>query len=147
MNLLIDMEVIQNTRSNVPMRINRVGKKPSNSTAVEVQSNHSSDNGQQQKVRPIKISFQDNAFRDLVLRSCKNIKDIDDWKGISIVPDLTKVQQRLSKTNRKKLQEKADKNNAERSPDEIQKGTVWKVTGHYGNGNLRLTKYTPSSDL
>ena len=128
-NMLIDMEVIRPTED-ASFRLLRLGKR---STSGDIPP----------KIRPLKVTFQTNAFRDHVLANCKNLKHMEEWNDVSIVADLTKTQQRLSKSMRKSLQEEAVKNNSERSSEEIENGAEWKVIGHYGNGNLRLVKQYP----
>ena len=97
------------------------------------------------KPRPMIVSFESNIIRDKVLESCKNLKGKEKWKGISIVPDLTKIQQNLSKQSRKKLSDEANKKNAART-DAEKKTIEWKVIGHYGLGNLRLGKITKDTE-
>ena len=92
-----------------------------------------------EKPRPLKISFSSNVVRDIVLTSCKHLKGQEEWNGVSVVPDLTKVQQRLSKIRRADLQKEADKMNGKRKEDETDK-FHYKVLGHYGLGNLRVVK-------
>ena len=95
--------------------------------------------------RPLKISFSTAIIRDIVLSCCKHLKGKVEWEGISIVPDLTKVQQHLSKLERTDLQKDADKKNNDRKDTEIS-NFQYKVLGHYGLGNLRIAKINIESD-
>ena len=54
-------------------------------------------------------------------------------------PDITRVQQDLSKQTRAKLIQEANEKNENRSDEEINT-YEWKVIGHYGTGNLRLAR-------
>lgn len=93
------------------------------------------------KPRPMVVSFDNNMLRDKVLESCRNLKGKEKWKRVSVVPDLTKMQQKMAKQMRKKLSEESSKKNGARTEEEI-KTIEWKVIGHYGLGNLRLSKIT-----
>ena len=97
------------------------------------------------KSRPLKVSFDNSFIRDRVLDCCKNLKEKEEWQGISIVPDLTKIQQDLSKQTRAKLKQKANEKNDNRADDEIDT-FEWKVVGHYGLGNLRLARLNYGND-
>ena len=89
--------------------------------------------------RPLQISFNTTLIRDIVLQCCKKLKGKEEWEGVSVVPDLTKTQQKLSKTMRSELQKEAEKKNNDRKDNETDK-FVFKVRGHYGLGNLRVAK-------
>merc|ERR1712243_143800 len=96
-------------------------------------------NADAEKPRPLLISFNNSIIRDMVLYSCKNLKGQDEWSGESIVPDLTKTQQKLSKSMRIELQKEVDKKNNNRKESEIEQ-FEFGVRGHYGLGNLRIVK-------
>ena len=91
------------------------------------------------KPRPLKISFNTTVIRDVFLSCCKHLKGKEEWNRVSIVPDLTKVQQKLSKEKRAALQKDANKKNADRKEDQKNK-FEFKVHGNYGLGNLRIVK-------
>ena len=93
------------------------------------------------KPRPVKVSFSTCTIRDIVLSCCKNLKGKSEWNGVSIVPDLTKIQQKLSVAKRARLLKEADEKNNGRNSDEVNK-FQYKVLGHYGLGNLRILKQT-----
>ena len=107
----------------ISMRLLRLGKIDTNRTTP----------------RPLRITFANTIIRDRVLACCKNLKGKDEWVGVSIVPDLTKVQQKLSNAKRAELQKEADKRNRERDREDTNK-FEFKVMGNYGFGNLRVGK-------
>ena len=92
-----------------------------------------------EKPRPLQISFNNFTIRDIVLTCCKNLKGKEEWNGVSVVPDLTKTQQKLSKIMRNDLHKEARKKNDDRKESEINK-FEFVVRGHYGLGNLRVIK-------
>ena len=89
--------------------------------------------------RPLKVSFSKSLIRDIVLSCCKHLKGKSEWQGVSVTPDLTKVQQKLSKAKRVGLQKDSDKKNNDRKDHEVNT-FQYKVLGHYGLGNLRIAK-------
>ena len=91
------------------------------------------------KPRPLQISFKTSIVRGVVLSCCKKLKGKEEWQGVSVVPDLTKTQQRLSKTMRAELLKEAEKKNNDRKDSVIDK-FEFAVRGHYGIGNLRIAK-------
>ena len=96
-------------------------------------------NADSRKPRPVKLSFNTSVIRDIVLTCCKHLKGKTEWNGVSIVPDLTKVQQRLSEAKRASLLKDAEEKNNGRKGDEINQFR-YRVLGHYGLGNLRIVK-------
>ena len=87
--------------------------------------------------RPLKVTFSNNYIRDEVLGCCKNLKGKAQWNGVTIVPDLTKVQQGLAKKKRTELQMEMNKKNNERNDNEKTQ-FEYKLFGNYGLGNLRI---------
>ena len=100
----------------------------------------SPNTGRNAKPRPLKLILENVNVRDSVFAHTKYLKDKAEWKGVSIVPDLTKMQQTLSKSRRKELLELAETKNAELTQEEKDNETEYKVVGHYGHGNLRMIK-------
>ena len=92
------------------------------------------------KPRPLRIILENNIIRNNILTNAKNLKGKHSWKGISIVPDMTKMQQNLSKLHRDKLLMDAQKRNRELGLDNIDNGVEYKVIGHYALGTLRMVK-------
>lgn len=121
--LLSELEI---TNSTIKTRLFRIGTKQEN-----VETN---------KPRPLRITLDNNIMRNNILKHAKNLKGKDTWKGISIVPDMTKMQQNLSKLQRHKLLMDAQKRNRELGQDDIDNGVEYKVIGHYGLGTLRVIK-------
>ena len=94
-------------------------------------------NATAEKPRPLKVTFSSHYIREQVLSCCKNLKGKEQWKGVTIVPDLTKVQQRLAKKKRAELQTEINKKNNDRNANETQQ-FEYKLFGNYGFGNLRI---------
>ena len=120
--LLADLEI---TNKDTKVRLLRIGKKGS------------SDNN---RPRPLRITLKNNMIQNSILTNANKLKEKRDWKGISIVPDLTKVQQKLGKSQREKLLSDAQEMNQELSDQDIDEGVEFRVVGHYGLGNLRIQK-------
>lgn len=123
-NILIDIEATTQNQQ-VHMKLLRLGK----ATADD-------------KIRPLRVTFRSAEFRERVLMLRRNLKDHESWTDISIAPDLTKIQQNLSKRKRNEMIVKAAANNSKLSDEEKQNGIEWKVLGSYMSGNLRLAKVT-----
>ena len=74
--LLSELEI---TNSTIKTRLFRIGTKQEN-----VETN---------KPRPLRITLDNNIMRNNILKHANNLKGKGTWKGISIVPDITKMQQ------------------------------------------------------
>ena len=88
----------------------------------------------QEKPRPLLVSFRRTESRDLVLNSAKELKD-SNLKQISIVPDLTKRQQQ----DDKKLQEEAKKRNEAMNEEDFLEWE-WRPVGQKGQRTLAKLK-------
>ena len=98
-----------------------------------------------QQCRPLKVTFESSTIRDDILINCHHLKDNDLWEGISITPDLTKMQQKTCKEKRLGMIEEAAKKNSELSEADTGNGIKYKVVGHYNAGTLKIIKTTTSN--
>ena len=67
-------------------------------------------NAQQVKPRPLLVKFKNSWVKWQVLKNAKNLKraDVEEFKNIFIVPDLTREQREWDKKLREELKNKKD---------------------------------------
>ena len=87
----------------------------------------------QAKKRPIKVLMNNEEDKDKIMSSLKNLKDNEDYKGISVTEDYTVAERELIR----ELNEKAKERNSQEVPDSKY---VWRVRGSPKNG-LKLKKF------
>ena len=90
------------------------------------------------KSRPLKVVLRRKEDRDLVLSKSHKLShwDEEQWRKISVVSDLTKLQRR----EEAELRKQAAAKNLNRSKEEIEKGEAWKVLGKRGCKRIQLVQ-------
>jgi hypothetical protein len=90
-----------------------------------------------EKSRPLSLGFRNAGVRDRILKNAWKLNKSDEYKKISLAPDLTPLQLKKEK----KLLAEAEEKNKELS-DTDAKNYVWKLIGIRGNRILRKVKRT-----
>ena len=81
--------------------------------------------------RPLLMSFNNVSEKESLLGKASKLKDLADWKSVSLVQDLTKKQRQQEHS----LREKCDTMNADRSDDDA-KNWIWKIVGRRGERRI-----------
>ena len=84
--------------------------------------------------RPVLVGYKDTTVKDKVLDNARALNRLDDgsqWKKVTIVPDLTKLQRKEEDDLRKEASDMNDK-----MSDEESKNFTWKVVGRRGERRL-----------
>ena len=79
------------------------------------------------KIRPIKVNFEHDREKEKILANLGNLKDIDEYIGISITADYTQSERRL-------IKEKAVEVKAKNEKEPENSGYIWKLRGSPKNG-------------
>ena len=80
-----------------------------------------------EKPRPLLLGFKNNEVREKLLEKSPNLAEIDVWKKVSIVQDLTPMQ----RTEEKSMREDAAKKNSDLTAEDAE-NWEWKVVGRRG---------------
>ena len=88
------------------------------------------------KSRPLKVVMRRKEDRDTVLANAYKLSKCSEeqWRKVSVVSDLTKMQRQ----DEVDLRNQASSKNLERSQEQIDKGEAWKVLGKRGNKRIQL---------
>jgi|TARA_B110001454_G_scaffold205407_1_gene214973 hypothetical protein len=89
--------------------------------------------------RPIIVKFLSTAQQEKVLHNVSKLRGKEDYKTVSLSPDLTKRQRELNKQQEIKLRDEAEKRNAYLSQEQKNDG-IWVPWGR--RGARRLIKRT-----
>lgn len=127
--LLSDLKV---QHGELKLKLKRLGKKTVNQSDC--------------KPRPLCVKLKNTTMRNMVFANANKLNGNEKWKGISIVPDLTKLQHKIARARRIELLEEASKRNRDLKIYKRDDNIEWQVKGHYGLGNLRLHKSKPNSN-
>ena len=92
------------------------------------------------KPRPLQLGFKNRDAKDKIMENTKKLADMDaEWKAISVVHDLTKMQ----REEEAEMYNEAEEKNTKMS-DEEKKNWLFKVVG--GRGNRRIIKEKRSEE-
>ena len=88
--------------------------------------------------RPLKVVLRRRDDRDLVLSNVHKLNrcDMDEWRKVTVVSDLTKMQRNDEADLRKLTASK----NLDLTQEQIDKGEAWKVVGKRGNKRIQLVR-------
>ena len=86
----------------------------------------------------MKVVLRRKEDRDLVLSNSHKLSHTDEeqWRKISVVSDLTKLQRKEEAD----LRRQASAKNLNRSKEEVEKGEAWKVVGKRGCKRIQLVQ-------
>ena len=90
-----------------------------------------------EKCRPIILKLQNAEVKQEILAKAKNLKGNDEWKGVGITHDLTKLQCAEVKARELQLRNDAYMKNKQLS-DEDMLTKIWKVVGGRGARHVAL---------
>ena len=90
-----------------------------------------------EKCHPIILKLQNAEVKQEILAKAKNLKGNDEWKGVGITHDLTKLQCAEVKARELQLRNDAYMKNKQLS-DEDMLTKIWKVVGGRGARHVAL---------
>ena len=93
------------------------------------------------KPRPLMLSFKNVNDKTSLLENSAKLKELEEWKSVSLVQDLTKKQRQHEQS----LRAKCDAKNEERSEEEA-KNWEWKVVGRRGERRVVKRDLEPQEE-